>query len=281
MESHIRQICGFSDHFWYPEINTKLQDISKNKRSFVEVDLNKLYTKKPATFCNEISVLVSKILHRLKMSLSQKYKTQFAHSVRVLSHSEEKLKAALVLQKVIRTHISRDTFKKAAEEQNVKERMEKEQWDKAIETCKKYRKGAKVRNQFIPLRDRIRETRNKLDNEINIVNILTQYRESKETIKELDEKKPKGIIGFFKGESADNQKKRNNALGLLKKLEEQIRNNALISEKLKKALEEQQKDPQTLLTEARNERIAHENKMHECEEIIKQTKNEIGVLSNI
>lgn len=270
MESRIKQICGFSDHFWYPEICKHINEVSKSLSPTVDLDLNTLFNRRPNTIRHEITVLVLKILHSLKKCFSREYRTNFERSVEVLIHSERKLRATLILQKAGRRFLfnKHSNDRGAVRKQNIM--RDEKQLEKAALIAQSLWKGRQVHKQFIPLRDKIRETEKKFVAERVIINILTQYQASNRTIKSLTEKKPTGFR-YLLGPNADDIAIRNNTLEHLRNLDDQIHDNRLISDNFKRRIEGQT-DIDKVLNAIDIEMQNHETIIQECRQSIEEAK---------
>ncbi len=280
MESRIRQICGFTDHFWYPEINKHLKAVMNHPQPFVELNLNNLYKKQPNTFVNEIKILILKILHDLKSFFSAEYRRNFEYSVEVLSQSEQKIKAAHILQKAGKQYIFQERLKQNIVKRREKEeeekrlaKLEEEKWNKAIDACKRFRQANKTHKQYISLRNEIRQNEKTVGAEVAIINILTQYHECKSTIKELDEKKPKGFMAYFKGENAQSKEVRKNMIENLEKLDNQIVYNTFINDDFKNNIKNN--EIPKVLEEINKEKKNHEKIIQEYEKRIAKTRTEV------
>ncbi len=277
MQSPIKQICGHTDHFWYPEIKKHLDHSIKNPLQPLNgIDVKKLYEKKPNSFCHIISIFVLKIFHHIRLSFSKSYKANFEHSVEVLIDTESKIKAALIMQKA-RKHVK---FMRGLKQHKEKEKLEKAKEVEAVLATQNVIRMLQIRQPFKSLRDKLHEGQKTIENEASVVNILTQFEECNKTIQQLDEKKPVGLTAIFKNESKENRKTRKNAIARLQSLQEDIQKNALMSEGFKKQLLEEH-DVVSLIELSKNERGSHENMVKANEKIVTEVKEEIYNLGSL
>ena len=277
MISHIKKICEeFGDHSRYPEISRNIDHALKNPVPTVELDLKKLYIKCPSTLNDEISAIFSKIIFSLKMFFSRSYRTRFAHSVEVLVNSEKRQRAVLVLQNATRKHIFREKVNQLIIKRKKREKVKKERNEILVKAIKIY-KSRKIQKTFVNLRTQIHQAQSQKNHEADIINILAQYLDCKETLKNLDEKKPKGIFALFKGESAEDQAQKRNTLERLKNLNQQMHNNSLIPDGFKQKIQDEN-DILKVITDIKTEKNNHEKMIKDCEKMIENAKLEIHQL---
>jgi hypothetical protein len=143
MVSRVNQICGFGDHFWYPEMQKQIAELSKKahdpddlKVDEVKVDLAKFFQKRPDTFLNDLTVFVLKILHQLKLYFSSSYKSAFNRSVEVLNDAVQ-ARAKLVRDRFIVPY----KLKKVVHRSSIERR---ERLNKGKELIGKLRKNIKA-----------------------------------------------------------------------------------------------------------------------------------------
>lgn len=271
MENRIKQICEHNNHFWYPEIKKNINHILKNPLDSVKLDLNVLYDKKANTIGNRITVFVSKIFHRLCLFFSKKYRTDFAASITILASSEKILRASITLQKASQRFLHKQSLRKLAE------RKEKE--NKAATIIQKtfrrhlsHKHFLPLRENFLCLKDIIHKAEPCLKNENKIVELLTQYQACLVTTQDLDKKKPNRVVTFLKGDK--NKELRKSTLDKLIVLEKEVQNNSLISDDLKDTIKAPQKT-QNVLKEIINEKNKHEAQINEYANAIKNAKADI------
>lgn len=204
----------------------------------------------------------------------------FEYSVEVLVQSEQKIKAANVLQRVGKKYLFNEHLKQKIALRKKKEQearrlaiLEKQQWNKAVDACKRFRQTNRLHKKYTSLRDDIRVNEKIKNDEVGIIHILTNYYECKSTIKELDEKKPKGFISYFRSESAQSKAERKNMMGNIEKLDKQIINHSLVSENFKTSLKED--DIPNILEKIDKEKEKHEITLKKCEEKILKARAEV------
>lgn len=284
MSSPIKQICEHSDHFWYPEIHRYLKKITKNSYSLVKIHTSELYKTKLDTFWNDLTVLVSKILHSLKLFFSKHYKASFEKSVEILCASEKHCLAALDWQKKIPTRPVKaqlifSSNKEIEKIKAEKDRTEKLQISQAVEHLQACLHMRRIRHQFVSLKERLQANEKLLIRELEIISLLSKFQEHQIKLKDLNDHKPKGWKAFFKKECTQNQSLRSEVTQVLNQFQTQFIAHPLISKTFKRVLISSKK-PTDLLLEISAEKQNHHSEILKCEALIHDSKVHILALGD-